>query len=150
MASGVGVFLAWIAIDRLWNGASSGVGEPSALLAASPFVRTAWIALRAAAAITTVPLAEELAFRGFLMRRFMSADFETISLQRVTWFALIASSVVFGLLHGGLWIAGIFAGLVFGLVLKRKGSMGDAVAAHALANAMLAAYVLYYGKWQLW
>jgi len=30
-------------------------------------------------------LAEELAFRGFLMRRLISSDFESISFQRVTW-----------------------------------------------------------------
>src|ERR1019366_573388 len=98
----------------------------------------------------SVPLAEELAFRGFLLRRFISPDFEAISPQEVTWFAILASSVMFGLLHGRLWIAGLFAGLLFTIVLKRPGSMGGAVAAHAVANAMLAAYVLFFGQWHLW
>jgi CAAX prenyl protease-like protein len=150
VASGAVVFLVWIAFDRFFGGSGREHGVPAALLAAPPVLRTTWIALRALAAVTTVPLAEELAFRGYVMRRFMSADFELVSPQRVTWLALAASSVVFGLLHGGLWIAGIFAGLVFGLVWKWRGSMGDAIAAHASANALLAAYVLLYGQWHLW
>jgi len=28
--------------------------------------------------------------------------------------------------------------------------MGDAVAAHATANALLAAYILTYNRWQFW
>ncbi len=147
---GVLVFAAWIGLDRLAGGSAREHGTPQALLAASPALRIAWIALRAAAAITTVPLAEELAFRGYLMRRLVSAGFECISQQRVTWFALGLSSVVFGVLHGGLWIAGIFAGVIFGLAWKWRGSMGDAVVAHASANAFLAAYVLLYGQWHLW
>jgi CAAX prenyl protease-like protein len=150
IASGVLVFLAWIAFDRFFGGSGREDGAPAALLAASPVVRHMWIAVRVLAAVTTVPLVEELAFRGYLMRRFMSADFELVSPQRATWFALGVSSVLFGLLHGGLWIAGIFAGLVFGLVWKWRGSMGEAVVAHASANALLAAYVLLYGQWHLW
>lgn len=150
VASGALVFLVWIAFDRIFGGAAREHGVPAVLLAASPAVRNAWVALRAVAAVTTVPLAEELAFRGYAMRRIMSADFELVSPQRVTWLAFAVSSVLFGLLHGGLWIAGIFAGLIFGLLWKWRGSMGDAVAAHASANAFLAAYVLLYGQWHLW
>ena len=62
------------------------------------------------AATVTVPIAEELAFRGFLLRRFISPDFEAISFQTFSWFALLASSVIFGLLHGQRWIAGTLAG----------------------------------------
>jgi len=149
VAAGGLVFVAWIALDRV-GGRSSEHGIPAALLAASPWARSAWMAVRATAAVTTVPVAEELAFRGFLMRRLIAPDFGAVSPPRVTWFALVASAVVFGLLHGGQWIAGAIAGVVFGLVWKRRGSIGDAVAAHATANALLAAYVLTYGQWHLW
>lgn len=148
--SGAAVFLVWVGCDRFFGGSSRAAGTPAALVAASPLLRSAWITLRAAAAIVTVPIAEELAFRGYVLRRFVSADFESVSPRRVTWLALAGSSIIFGLLHGGLWIAGIVAGIVFGLVWKRRGSMGDAVMAHASANALLAAYVLLYGQWHLW
>lgn len=149
VVAGVLAFAAWIALDRA-GGQSSEHGIPAALLAASPWARSAWMALRAVAAVTTVPLAEELAFRGFLMRRLIAPDFEMVSAPRVTWFAVATSAVVFGLLHGSQWIAGAITGVVFGLVWKRRGSMGDAVAAHVTANALLAAYVLTYGQWHLW
>lgn len=150
IVSGAVVFLVWIGCDRLFGKSAVEQGAPAALLAASPFVRVAWITLRAAAAIITVPIAEELAFRGYLLRRFVAADFESVSPRRVTWLAVAGSSIVFGWLHGGLWIAGIAAGLIFAIVWKRRGSIGDAVVAHASANALLAAYVLLYGQWHLW
>jgi CAAX prenyl protease-like protein len=84
------------------------------------------------------------------MRRFISDDFESVSFRSTTWFALLASSVAFGLLHGGQWISGILAGILFGLLVKKQGRIGDAVLAHATANALLAAYVLSYGQWHLW
>ncbi len=59
------------------------------------------------------------------------------------------SSVLFGLLHGR-WFAGILAGLAYALVVRRRGNFGDAVLAHAITNAQIAATVLLTGAWQLW
>ena len=150
---GVAIFVIWIALDWVARirvqGQGPDPGMPLALMA-SPVIRLLWIACRVTAAIVTVPVAEELAFRGFLMRRFMSDDFESIPFQSTTWFALLASSVAFGLLHGGQWISGILAGILFGLLVKGRGRIGDAVVAHATANALLAAYVLAYSQWHLW
>lgn len=148
-AIGAIVFVIWIALDRFSNSAAD--HEVSVALMASPTVaKVTWIAIRVLAAVITVPLAEELAFRGFLMRRLVSSDFESVSFRSVPWFALLASSIVFGLLHGGYWIAGSFAGILFGLAATRRSRIGEAVVAHATANALLAAYVLTYQKWHLW
>ena len=65
------------------------------------------------------------------------------------WFALLASSVIFGVSHGAMWLPGIGAGLGFGLLAVRTGKIGEAVAAHAVANAGIAAYVLCFDQWQL-
>jgi membrane protease YdiL (CAAX protease family) len=48
------------------------------LLASSTLAKSTWITLRVLGAVVTVPLAEELAFRGFLMRRMVSRDFESV------------------------------------------------------------------------
>ena len=148
-AIGAGVFLLWIAIDRATN-TQAASSMPAALSASSAAVRIAWISFRVLAATITVPIAEELAFRGFLLRRLISPDFESVPLTRFTWFAVVASSVLFGALHGGHWFAGILAGLLYAFALIRRGRIGEAVAAHATTNALLAAYVLAYGQWQLW
>ncbi len=144
-AAGLLIFALWIALDR------SGPGPmPPELAAASSAARFAWLALRVIGATVTVPIAEELAFRGFLLRRFISPEFEAISFRAFSWFALLASSVLFGLLHGQRWIAGTIAGLVFALIVARRGRFGNAVIAHAAANALIAVAVLVFHYWDLW
>ena len=102
------------------------------------------------AAILTVPIAEELAFRGFLIRRLISGDFDELSPRQYTYVGVLVSSVAFGLLHGDRWLAGTLAGLIYALAYLRRGRIGDAVVAHATTNALLAACVLLGGKWDLW
>jgi membrane protease YdiL (CAAX protease family) len=63
---------------------------------------------------------------------------------------LLISAIAFGVAHGTLWLPGIIAGLAYGLILMRRGRMGEAVAAHATTNALIAAGVLAGNQWQLW
>ena len=146
--TGVIVFVMWIGLDRFISPGSDAM--PAALATALPLTRNAWLASRVLAAVVTVPLAEELAFRGFLYRRLISADFESVSLRRFSWVALLISSVLFGMLHGSRWFAGAVAGALYALVLIRRGRIGDAVAAHATTNALIAADVLVFHHWNLW
>ena len=143
------VFVIWIGLDR-FSHSNADQGAPAVLMASSEIARMTWITFRLLAAVVTVPLAEELAFRGYLLRRLVSPDFESVSFRRFTWFALLASSAAFGLLHGEHWLAGILAGILFGLATIRRSRIGEAVVAHATANVLLAAYVLIYNKWYLW
>jgi exosortase E/protease (VPEID-CTERM system) len=147
LAVGVLVFLIWIVAARFLLPVEA---MPGRLTAMSPLMRSLWIATRVAASALTVPIAEELAYRGYLLRRLSNPDFESVPFQRVGWPALMVTAIVFGLAHGTLWLPGIAAGLAFGLVLVRRGSIGEAVAAHATANALLAASVVGFGQWQLW
>jgi CAAX prenyl protease-like protein len=131
------------------NGASSDA-MPQALAASTAPARATWILFRTLSAVTTVPIAEELVFRGFFIRRLISPDFESLPLTTFTWLGLGVSSLAFGLLHGNLWFAGILAGLLYGWALLRRGRIGDAVIAHATTNALLAGYVLIFHHWHLW
>ena len=97
-----------------------------------------------------VPIAEELAYRGYLLRRLLTEDFESVPFGSVGWIPLLVTAVAFGVLHGALWLPGIAAGVGYGLVLTRTGRMGEAVAAHAASNLLLAAWVLTAGQRQLW
>jgi exosortase E/protease (VPEID-CTERM system) len=148
--TGIGVFAMWIVLDRSIPAANGDPRMPGALAAASPLVRDAWIALRFVGGAVAVPIAEELAFRGYLLRRFISEDFETVGPRDVTWFALIASSILFGVLHGDRWLAGTAAGILYGVAFTRSGRFGNAVAAHITTNALLAVYVLVLQQWHLW
>src|SRR6202043_1272601 len=104
-------FVMWVGLDRFSNPA---VHEVSATwMASSTMANVTWITFRVLAAVVAVPLAEELAFRGFLMRRLLSPDFESVSFRRFSWIALLASSLAFGLMHGGYRVAGSVAGILF-------------------------------------
>jgi exosortase E/protease (VPEID-CTERM system) len=141
--AGTAVFGLWIALDRLSpTPATSGIspGHGAAWVA--------WLVFRTLGATVTVPIAEELAFRGFLLRRFDSSDFQTVT--SASWFAIVLSSVAFGLLHGERWLAGTIAGVIYAAALLRRRSIGDAIAAHATTNALIAGWVLIGGQWQLW
>jgi hypothetical protein len=80
----------------------------------------------------------------------VSTDFESVGWQSVSWFAILLSSNAFGVLHGDRWLAGTVAGAIDAFIWMRRGSMGDAVAAHATTNALIAAWVLISGQWHLW
>jgi exosortase E/protease (VPEID-CTERM system) len=145
--TGIAVFLIWIVAAKLLI---SGHAMPDKLAMMPGGLRTAWIAARIAGAVLIVPIAEELAYRGFLMRRLIDANFESVPYSGVHALALMATSLVFGLAHGALWAPGIIAGLLFGGICIRRGALGEAVVAHAVANALLTVCVLVGGQWQFW
>jgi exosortase E/protease (VPEID-CTERM system) len=147
MAIGALVFVAWIAIVPADRGADAQFS--SALAAMSHPTAMVWIVFRIIGAIVTVPIAEELAFRGYAIRKLISADFESVPPGAFTWLSFAVSSILFGALHGN-WVAGSIAGVAFAIALYRRGALSDAVVAHATANALLAAYVLATHSWSLW
>ena len=109
----------------------------------------AWLAARTVGSVITVPIAEELAFRGYLIRRLVAADFWKVPPGHFTPAALFGSSILFGALHQR-WLAGSLAGLLFSLALSQRGRVSDAVLAHATTNALIAATVIATGRWALW
>jgi len=147
-SSGVAIFALWVGLVHWFGAAGSEMAAGLARLSVGE--RAAWIALRIIGAVVTIPFAEELCFRGYLARRVMSADVERVSLRRLSVGAVLVSSLVFGLMHGKMWLAGTLAGVAFCLVAKLRGRLGEAVAAHATANLMIAVWVLARGDYSLW
>jgi CAAX prenyl protease-like protein len=149
VAVGIVVFLTWIGIAFL-NGSIHGDRLFDRGLAAfSPFAAGMWLTFRVLGAVITVPLAEELAFRGYLLRKLISSDFRAVGFDRFTWTSFLVSSAIFGALHGQ-WVAGIVAGMLFAIAAQRTGRFSDAVYAHGIANALIAVFVLTTRTWTLW
>jgi CAAX prenyl protease-like protein len=148
-AAGVGivVFIVWIIAARFLTVPQ---GKPEGLSTMSAASQWLWITTRVAAAVFTVPIAEELAYRGYLMRRLTRVDFDAVAFPEVRWPALASAAIAFGLVHGALWLPGVFSGLAYGALAVKTGRLGDAIAAHAVTNASLAGYVLAFNQWQLW
>ena len=122
-------------------------GAVGAVLRAMPAGwAAAWVVCRIVGAVVVVPVVEELAFRGYLTRRLIARDFESVPLGRLTWLSVVGSSLLFGLLHQRV-VAGTAAGVLYAAALHRRGSLGDAVLAHAITNALLVVYELSTGAW---
>ncbi len=143
---GAVAFALWMALERT-PAATPDLG--AALGALPPVVAGLWLACRVLGAIVTVPIAEELAFRGYVARRLASADFARLSPRQCSWLACLGSSLLFGAMHSRV-LAGTLAGVLYFLCFRRRGELGDAVLAHATTNALLAAYVLASRHWSLW
>ncbi len=87
------------------------------------------------------PLVEELAFRGYLLRRIHSPDFKAVPFAQVGWPAILISSLAFGAMHGAI-LQGTLAGLAFGFVARKTGIRG-AFVTHAVANGLLVTYAAF-------
>jgi CAAX prenyl protease-like protein len=146
-AIGALVFLLWIVAAQAL---SPNASMPWQLHSLGPLGRSIWITLRALASITTVPIAEEIAYRGYLMRRLVNSNFESVSYRSVQFSAVLITAIVFGLAHGAFWLPGILAGIAYGLLLRQTGRMGEAVVAHGVSNALITICVLAANMWQLW
>jgi exosortase E/protease (VPEID-CTERM system) len=145
VALGVLVFAVWIGLAP----GGSGGETREALATAGPLRAAAWIALRVIGSVVLVPIVEELAFRGYLLRRAQSIDFTRVPLDRMHLPGILLSSVAFGMLHQ-MVVAGTVAGVLFGFAQLRRGRIADAVIAHVVANALVAIAVLGFGRWDLW
>jgi exosortase E/protease (VPEID-CTERM system) len=143
---GGAVFAIWLALDGT---AGDGAATRAAVAGLGAGERAIWLAFRVAGSVLVVPLVEEMAFRGYLLRRLAAADFEGKAAERFNWIAFALSSAAFGLLHGR-WMAGTAAGMAFALAQYRRGKLADAVIAHMTANALIALLVLMTGAWALW
>ncbi len=146
---GCAVFVLWIALEPTSAGQSSAPPLSTWLTSLTPASAMLWLGFRVIGSVVTVPLAEELAFRGYLTRRLCLSDFQSIPPGRMTWYSFLLSSFLFGALHGR-FIAGTLAGMAYALAYRRRGQLTDAVFAHGVTNALIAILVLTRGSWSLW
>ncbi|MCB5189208.1 CAAX prenyl protease-related protein [Methylobacillus arboreus] len=143
---GVLVFIAWINLDAPWmllgdqsEGFNPGSGLEACLL----------MATRVMGAALVVPLMEELFWRSFLMRWIQNQNFLKVEPQQVGFIALLVSSVLFAIEHTE-WLAGLIAGLAYGLLYIRSGNLWMPIIAHAVTNGILGIWVIYTGNWYYW
>jgi exosortase E/protease (VPEID-CTERM system) len=148
VAIGVVTFVVWLAL--IPSGVHRNDGWPIALKSVPVQWAAAWLVFRVIGYVLITPLAEELAFRGFLTRRLFNADFQNVPFGMFSWASFVFSSVLFGAFHGGMWVAGTLAGMSFAVALYYRRALGDAVQAHAVTNGLLALYAFATGQWSVW
>ena len=143
-AAGAVVGIAWLA------SAPTPTTEPPLaawLATAGPQYALIWLIFRGIGAILIVPIAEELAFRGYFHRWLIDADTRSVHVGQFAWTAFLVTSITFGLLHER-WLAGMFAGAVFAVVMYRSGRISDPIAAHMTANAVIFSWAVAMGDWR--
>ncbi len=146
---GAAVFVLWVGLEWTMDNSGSPSSIAKSLWEMPAGWAATWIIFRVLGSVVTAPIAEELAFRGYLLRRLIFADFERLSSLRFTWISFLVSSILFGALHGR-WLAGTVAGMFYAWAMYRRGRVGDAIIAHAVTNALIAAQVLVFGHFSLW
>jgi len=150
-AAGLLVFAIWVSPQVLLRMPARLGGFDPQLFAARPALFWAEITIRLARAIIVVPLLEEIFWRGFLLRYFMAEDFESIPFGAWSWKANALVALGFMLEHSTQdYPAALAAGLLFNCVAYRTKSLSSCVLAHALANALLDAYILATHQWGFW
>jgi exosortase E/protease (VPEID-CTERM system) len=95
--------------------------------------------------VIVTPLIEELAFRGYLLRRLVSESFSEVSYAEVGWGPILVSSLAFSAVHG-LFLHSAIAGIVFAMIAQRGGGLRGAVIAHAVANGLLVLYAVVFQR----
>ena len=83
------------------------------------------------------------------MRCFDNKNFLSVDPEKISAFAYIGSACLFAL-EQNLWLAGLFAGLVYGELYKTYKNLWIPIFAHAVTNAVLGVYVIFTGNWQYW
>lgn len=149
VAAGLGLCLFWMAASYLSGATGAEAAQAPAWTYGDPGWQL-WAAVWCLRAFVTVPLVEELAFRGYLLRWLQQAHFEDVPMNRFTWRSFLISSILFGLLHPQHLVAGTVAGMVFAAAMLRRGRLVDAIVAHAVTNLLLATYAWSTGNWQAW
>ena len=90
LAIGIAIGIVWVAMfpDALARNAA----WPAALQSVPSSWAAAWLALRLVGYVVAAPMAEELAFRVYAMRRVMDSDIEAVPIGAFSWPSFLISS----------------------------------------------------------
>ncbi len=155
LATGLGVALCvlWVVIDRhtphfAFLGARTAY-NPATEIGTSAGV-WAFLAVRFLGLVVIVPFAEELFYRGFLLKFVTDPDdFKRVPTGVFSVVALAVNVALFAVSHQEWLAAAVFA-LALCLLLRFTRNLFACVLAHAVTNLMLGVYIVQTGQWQYW
>ena len=155
---GAAVFIIWVGPDRItpaWHHFilfdNPVMGHPAGNTPPASKNDPIFLLFRVAISVVAVPILEELFWRGWLMRWIIDPqDFEKVPLGTFAPAAFWLTALLFASEHGSFWDVGLAAGIVYNWWVIRTRNLWDCIIAHAVTNALLAAYVIGAGQWQYW
>jgi CAAX prenyl protease-like protein len=153
---GVGVFFIWVAPDLLIPGyrnfflfSNSIIGLKTTTLPADQ-ISPVFLVFRVLGSVITIPIIEELFWRGWMMRWIVAKDFTRIPIGTYDAEAFWMVAILFASEHGPYWDVGLVTGVIYNWWAIRTRNLTDCLIAHAVTNASLAIYVIGWGQWQYW
>lgn len=155
---GLAVFCLWIAPEQLIHGYRESILFKNSIVGAAQSSlppsaqRSAWVLFwRTLRAALMVPIAEELFWRGWLMRWLINNEnFRAVRLGTYAPLAFYGTALLFGAEHGPYWDVGLITGILFNLWMIKTKSIADCVLMHGVTNLALSLFVLSTGNWQYW
>jgi uncharacterized protein len=155
---GAAVFIIWVGPDLItpaWHHFilfdNPVMGHPAGNTPPASKNDAIFLLFRVAISVVAVPILEELFWRGWLMRWIIDPqDFEKVPLGTFAPAAFWLTALLFASEHGSFWDVGLAAGIVYNWWMIRTRNLWDCIVAHAVTNALLAAYVIGAGQWQYW
>lgn len=154
---GAAIFALWVLPDTLfpeWRGhwlfSNSLTGKAESTLPTDLRRDAVFLSFRLLGTAVVVPIIEELFWRGFALRWWVRRDFESLPLGSFDRSAFWIVAVLFALEHGPYWEVGLITGILLNYWITRTRRLGDCILAHAVANGLLAAWVIGRDAYQYW
>jgi CAAX prenyl protease-like protein len=154
---GIAVFFIWIGPDALIPGyrnsilfSNSIVGHAEGVTLPTEKISIVFLVFRILSSVVTIPIIEELFWRGWMMRWIANPKFTRLPVGTYHAEAFWIVAVLFASEHGSYWDVGLITGVIYNWWAVRTKNLTDCVIAHAVTNACLAAYVIGWNHWQYW
>lgn len=127
--------------------------DPGSVADQGGLLYAAVVLMRFVRLVVVVPLAEEIFWRGFLMRYLVDpeGDFWNVPFGTYQKWSFIVVTALFTLAHASIDYAAaiVFGSLIYWLAVRTK-SLSACVFAHAVANLLLGVYVMLSEQWGYW
>jgi CAAX prenyl protease-like protein len=111
------------------------------------------IGMRFLRMVIVVPLAEEIFWRGFLMRFLvdLEGDYWRVPFGTAHWRSFVIVTAMFTLAHAPVdyFAAAVFGSLMYWIAVRTK-SLAACVLMHAVANLLLGLYTVHFEQWGYW
>jgi CAAX prenyl protease-like protein len=154
---GIAVFFLWVGPDYLfpnyrshWLFTNSITGSAHSSIDPALKGNTILILFRVLSSVVTVPILEELFWRGWLIRWLIDKDFLKVPIGQYNTFSFWVVALLFASEHGSYWDVGLATGIIYNWWAGRTRNLADCILAHAVTNGCLAFYVIEADQWQYW
>lgn len=148
---GVLVFLVWISPQSFFGFDPRRTGFNPDTFAGQPALFWSTVILRFLRLVIVVPLAEEIFWRGFLLRYLIDEQFDRVPIGTFSWLSFSVVTGAFALSHSTAdWPAALLTGAVYNWVAYRTKSLSTCVVAHATTNGLLGLWIMSTKQWGFW